>query len=286
MNRQTIADDFGLDPLQHAWITIPSKGKSRSGKSWWEARDNLAFDLAKTILPISIRPGGRWDRMLGEAGNRLVDNRFKVEYCNKPSAEMKIEIPESCFSCSDWSYVTHWTRRFYGPWPGETSAEFYRAISSSGALYPRSAAHTLERILKVNTLMGSGEHIRKNKPIVAFTSLPPSQAIPLMRWRARYVRPTFEPYGIAIHLRSAHALGIRPVTYVKSDEKHDPVDENFTQGYGTGDWPAEAEWRAIGDIDLGKILPDDVLVLVPSRLHAERFREITGFRVHPLTEAF
>jgi hypothetical protein len=279
---RAIADDFGLDFDRHAWIPTPSAGRGR--KSWWESRDSLAFELASTIYPISIRSGGGLDRRLSSIEPDLKINRaFQVKYQSRARPNPAIEVPHSCFSTSGWPYLTHWTCRHYGPWPGEKSADFYRDLVGSNGDYPRSALSTLKRILSENLLRGSSNHIRENNCVVAFTSLQPSQAIELMRWRSRYVRPTFEPFGVAIHARIADALGIRPVEYVGPNEKPESHDPKFLQGYGTGDWPAEAEWRAAGDIDLSRLSEDDAVVLVPSQGHALEIEKVTRFPVFALS---
>jgi hypothetical protein len=274
---RAIADDFGLDFDHHAWIPTPSKGRGR--KSWWESRDNLAIELASTIYPVSIRSGGGLEeRIRSVEACRRIDGAFRVEYQSKRQRTYPIEIPRECFPTPAWPYLTHWTCRHYGPWPGEKSVDYYRDIACSGDVYPRSASHTLRRLLGENLLRGSSNHIRGNNRVVAFTSLEPSQAMGLMRWR-----PTFEPFGIAIHIRAADALGIRPVEYVRPEENPGASDPGFLQGYGTGDWPAEAEWRAPGDIDLSRLSEDDAVVLVPSQGHALEIEKVTRFPVFALS---
>ncbi len=286
-NVKSIADNFQLDPDRHAWIFIRPAGQSRSGKAWWEARDWLAFGLADHLYPVSIRKKGRWVKWLAEGrSNQAIDERFISGHEEKRSRRSKLVVPETCFSCGHWPYLTHWTCRCHGPWPGERASDFYREIAASACEYPRSAKRSLARILEEDKLRGSGKRIRGGRPVVSFTELAPSDALPLMRWRKRYVRPTFEPYGIAIHKRAADKLGIRKVAYVLNGGKASTNEPEFTQGYGTGDWPAEAEWRASGDVDLSSIPPDDLLVLVPSLPDAEWFRRMSQFRVQALSESF
>jgi hypothetical protein len=282
---QCIADDFRLDAERHAWLAIPSCCRSPRCKDWWKERDSLAVSLAGTLVPVSVRCGGSWEDFLETTRDgQVVNETFRVKYGKTCGREMPIEISGACLKIDDWPWLTHWTRRCYGPWAGERSADFYGDIVGSGDSYPRSAFHTLRRILNENLLRASTEHIRNQEPVVAFTSLQPSDALKLMRWRKRYVRPTFEPYGIAVHRRLADKLGLRPVTYVKSGEKGEGFDPRFLQGYGTGDWPAEAEWRAGGNVDLSTLDENDVIVLVPSPKEAEILRGLTRFHVQPLAE--
>lgn len=278
--------DFELVPEKHAWMFIEGSGESRSKKAWWRQRDRLAFDLASRIIPVSMRTGGRLESMMKDkSDDSEIDDGYRVEYRSRSHGESTINLPSRCPTVSGWSFLTHWTSRSNGPWPGERSSDYYRAIFESGGEYSRSAYFTLLRILDENRLRASGDHIRGNTPVVAFTALQPSEAIPLMRWRKRYVRPTFEPYGIAIHDRAAPAMGIKPVIYIGSNEIKEidhSVDPVMVQGYGVGDWPAEKEWRAVGDIDLSEIPADDVIVLVPTEEEASAIREITRFRASSL----
>jgi hypothetical protein len=280
-----IAEDFRLCPSEHAWILCGTSRKSGSEKEWWNERDNLAFELADILIPVSIRDGGRWDEILGRKRiDQELSIQFGTEYRPRSKDRCGLEIPPHCFKADPWPYITHWTCRAYGPWPGESSRDFYRAISLSGDEYPRSAERTLVRILEEGLIRGSGRRIRGGCPVVSFTALAPSDAMPLMRWRKRYCRPTFEPYGIAIHARSVEKLGIRQVTYIKSGLEADGVEPEMTQGYGTGDWPSEAEWRAIGDVDIKTIPPEDVLVLAPSSELARDLRGKIRYPVHALCE--
>jgi hypothetical protein len=277
---KSISDNFNLNPDHHLWLTISTQQSSRTTKSWWDSRDNLAFDLAHNIVPISIRPDGKWDHKLAKnIGHRSIDERFRVKYVSKPGVKLKIEIPKSCFTFDKWDYLTHWTRRCYGPWPGERASDYYRELVANTNGYNHSALHTLHRILDERLIRASGDHIRNNKSVVAFTSLQPSDALHLMRWRSRYVRPTFEPYGIAIHKRSAVRIGIRPVTYAQSGSNPPDISPELVQGYGIGDWPRESEWRAQGDIHLDDIPSEDLIILIPTSSHVAEFSSISKFLV-------
>jgi hypothetical protein len=282
------AIDFDIEPESHAWIFIEGDKKSRSGKAWWYARDRMGFGLASRIVPVSVRSGGRLESMLNQIGfGSEIDETFHTAYQPRCLGESSITLPSECPSIPDWNWITHWTCRSNGPWPGERPCDYYRAIYESGDEYPRSAFCTLKRILSENLLRASGNHMRKSTPAVAFTALQPCDALPLMRWRKRYVRPTFEPYGLAIHYRAALRLGIKPVTYRESgedDSLEESTDPEMIQGYGIGDWPAEKEWRAIGDVDLSQISSDEAIVLVPTEEEADNLQRFTRFRVRALEQ--
>ncbi|MBU1024339.1 hypothetical protein KKB99_08675, partial [bacterium] len=216
-NMEYFMQDFNLKLDRCALIFIDSSPGTRGKKGWWENRDNLAFDLAYEIMPVSIRDDGRWNTILNSPliKAKKVYCGFQIKYQNATEKmKMVIEIPSSGISYN-WDYITHWTRRFSGPWPGEKSADFYRAIAFGGINYPRSADATLERILSENLLRGSSSWMKNNKTAVSFTQLPPLKATELMKYRKRYVRYTFEPFGIAIKKDAARETGIKPVEYIE-----------------------------------------------------------------------
>ncbi len=286
---EKISCDFNLNPDNHTWAFIPVPQNSRSEKSWWTDRDQLAFEIAGNILPVSIRDGGCLDTLIGkelDKSEKSVDLIFKTGYKPGPKERTKLVVPESCPVFLNWYHLTHWTCRTYKPWPGEKSSDFFRAIVNSRTEYPRSASCTLKRILAENRLRASGSHIRNETPVVALTSLEPCDALKLMKWRKRYVRPTFEPYGIAIFYRPAMKMGIRLVKYSGPDEDRNDADiaPELTQGYGKGDWPKEQEWRSIGDVDLSLVPDEEAIVLVPSKEEVEEFQKLTRFEVRPLEE--
>ena len=280
-----IADDFELGGNKHVFVFIPEIKSSRGEKTWWRQRDLMAFELAGSIIPVSVNPLGGLASLIDKEFRDKIDHKsdFRTEYKTRHSSGLKIDVPDVCRTFDNWHYLTHWTKRTYEPWPGEKSSDFYRAIASSGDIYPRLAIDTLSRILQEGLIRGSTDHIRGGNRVTAFTALPPQEAIPLMKWRKRFVKPTFEPYGIAINYRSAFRNGIRPVTYVSASEKT-PDSPEFFQGFGTGDWPKEKEWRALGDVVLSDILDDELIVLVPDPASAEKIRPLTRFRIESLSE--
>ena len=279
-----IALDFNIDPNLALWLSIPPTPGSHGAKGWWEQRDTLAFTLAPRIYPVSIRPDGRWAALLGspEAAGKEIVSDYKTPY---PKTSRSIPILPKNFTVPrirPWPYLTHWTRRRYTPWPGESSCEFYRDLAASGDDYPRSASATLLRILHERRIRGSSERIRGAADVVAFTAIPPDEALGLMKWRGRFARPTFEPYGICIHRNAAQAAGIKPVEYLPEGLQSNATPKALQQGFGRGFWPAEAEWRAVGDIDLSEIDPRHIRVLVPTEADVLKILNLAPFKVVPI----
>jgi hypothetical protein len=282
--------DFNLKLDNFSIILVKSEQKSQSRKNWWDARDKLAIDLAYEIIPVSIRPDGRWSVMLMNTAlkEKRINNDFNVEFSSKSVNEgkMVIEIPPADISYT-WHRLTHWTRRFYSPWPGETAKDFYTKLVHCGNIYPHRAVDTLGNIISEKLIRGSQDHIRDSKSVVALTALSPHKSIELMKWRSRYVRYTFEPYGISIDRQAAIAMGIRPVKYIVNNKggkdtemKFMEDDElEFTQGYGKGNWPLEEEWRYPGDLNLSKFNPNDIIVIVQTIEEAIQMENLSPWRV-------
>ena len=101
--------------------------------------------------------------------------------------------------------------------------------------------------------------------MVAFTELSPVASIPLMRWRSRWARWSFEPYGIAISRDWALGNGLKPVRYVTESEWTSLTgsEKPFCHRVGgnAGAWPAEREWRCHGDLGLSAV-PSDLLRVI------------------------
>lgn len=281
-----ITRGFNLKPENIIWMPIKPAHGIKGKKGWWEQRDKFAFSLAARIYPISIRPGGRWDQLLqsDEATGKEIIGEFRTDYKERrksiPILPKNLAVP----AISPWPYITHWTRRSYTPWPGETSADFYRDIILSRDEYPRSAPAALKHILVEKVIRASTEHIRGSAKAVAFTALPPDEAVQLMKWRRRYTRPTFEPYGVCIHMKAAAKVCIKPVEYLPERLESHATPKALQQGLGDGKWPAEAEWRALDDVDLARFTGDDVTILVPTTVEISRFVGLTDFRVCALED--
>lgn len=283
-----LLSDFGLHTRRTEFATVPSE--SSSPKSWWKKRDRMAVEMADVILPVSINPDGKLSRILAmEAVRDKIESKFRVDYSPQPSDKFS-PIPEDSLVLDPserFDYITHWTHSFDKPWPDESSAEFYMSIVNSGPEYSHSALNTLRHVLQSRTLFGSSRHMRDDIRAVGFSELHPAEAVNLMKWRRRYVRPTFEPYGIAIEKSCAEVVGIRPVIYGnKVDyQKLSEIERPYFQSEGEkyGDWKPEREWRYIGDLDLTSVPPDRMKVIVRKRSEIERIAKVTSAEVLALT---
>jgi hypothetical protein len=285
-----ILKDFDLDPSRTEFHfqepPIPAKTK----KSAWPARDKEIIDRADTVFPISIRPGGNLAALIAQVGS---GKKIRADFC-VPYQRAKKHAPiipdglavSDKLSDNSWPYITHWTRAANGKWPGETAASYYRDLAQSGDLYPRSGLATLQRIIHERRLRASTRNIRGGFPVVSFSALHPGEAVKLMRWRKRYVRWSFEPYGIGINKDSALSRGVRPVIY-GTPENYAPLpeaDRPFFQNPGVrgGDWKPENEWRHLGDLDLDAASADELVIIVRSPEEKTRVESATDIEVLPL----
>jgi hypothetical protein len=147
--------------------------------------------------------------------------------------------------------------------------------------YCRSAAATLRRIVKEQVIRGSEWRVAGEQPVVSFTELSPIDSLSLMRWRARWARWSFEPYGIAVHREWATAQGARPVRYVTGKEWRAlaPVEKPYSHRVGkeAGAWPAEREWRCLGDFSLRDAPPGAIRLIVREDSEIETIRGTYDF---------
>ena len=264
-----LTEDFELEPAKTSWHWIESTQSRRSAKSWWADRDREAVDRADMLLPVSVRPNGELSKLIAaHSGTRAVDTRFQVRYA--PTANHSrtlVDASQLSDSVKAWDgdWLIHWTRACHGPWPGETRARFYADLVDSRDGYCRSALNTLRRMLAEKSIRASSWRIAKGQPVIAFTERSPYDSLPLMRWRARWARWSFEPYGIAISKAWAITNGVRPVRYVTENEWRElPAKEKplcHRRGELPDLWPAEREWRHRGDLSF-KTVPTDALRLI------------------------
>ncbi len=282
-----IARDFSLDTARTLFIFPEGKPQTPEPVDNLPERDSWIVALADTLVPVSIRPGGNLATMIERAcfTPSKVDDRFNVSYkrAARRSFRPKLAAVASESEKLPWDDLTHWTTSTADPWPGETKAEFYAAFEHGEQGYPRSAFHTLSRIVAERCLRASKRLIRGEERLVSLTACPPSELARLVKWRPSLVRWTFEPYGIALNRRKLESLGARPVIY-GDDYQYELLgdhDKPFFQnsGHGENDWRVEKEWRLRGDLDLNLFGRDDGLVFVFTKQEADALQKSSPFPV-------
>lgn len=279
-------------------------------------RDACLAALAGNILAAEIRPGGNMERLIKEALRRGTEvkvfcpprfdrategNKRLLELGARPWKEpsrpgpalkaaalqkKKTEaLPSQDFSShlEDGADLIHSTRSCPGPWPGQTPAEYYRALTSGRSGAAHTAFDTLRRILDQGRIRGGSDLTRGRASVVSFTARGLDELSALVRWRPGLIRWTFEPYGLAITRTALQGLGAAPVVYGGDDVWENlPDDQQFRfqlHRPPMTDWSREKEWRLEGDVDLGKIPKGDIKIIVPSREEALEIASEYGLRV-------
>jgi len=229
-------------------------------------RDCAVVEVAGLLIPVAIREGGNLQALIGEA--RKAGKELKLSFQTVHSRRdrpLAYDLEESQLNSElaniGNDYIIHWTRTDNSAWPGEKLIDYYRAIISSDS-YPHSALETLRRMLDRRLIMASSRHMPRNIATVSFSSLAPVEAVPLMKWRARYRQMSFEPYGIGIDREYALAGGIRPVRYIEKEERSPDDNEAWlTQSTGViTNWRTEKEYRYRGDFNFSYIAGDRLIV--------------------------
>lgn len=276
-----------LSDFVRAEFNLPSEDyKSQIVKT---PRDPAVCEHAKVIYPISIRPGGTFDALLSQETNSVKRNdQFLIPYSAR-GRTIKRDYSQRRINLSTQSslqgHLVHWTRGTSHPWPGETRFRFCKSILESTTRYSHGAFETLLRILFEANLRASCRHMPLNEPMVSFTEAILSDAVKLMRYRARYREMTFEPFGLALPKRLTSKFEIKPVIYLdqKSLRTIKPPERFFAQSSKTqkANWRPEAEWRKRGDLNLAQIR-DEIMALAPDRQTADEIQFATNIRVLPV----
>ena len=285
---EEIIEQFGLDGNRTAVVFPAEAKKSNKPKANWEIRDRAAIDISDLLVPVSIRPGGKLEMLIGKASaTKMIESSYRVDHRKTDVSPPRYLKDEIGFEPADWDFLTHWTRTCHGPWPGQSNRSFYRNLVKSNSEYPNNAFSTLINLASENIIRASSKKMRKGEYAVGFTESDPAKTIGNLRWLSKRTNWNFEPYGIAIRKQVAIELGLRPVIYGDSDDylglKAD--DEPYFQSKGRKnvDWSEEKEWRHIGDIDLSKIPGEDIRFLTWRKYEADWILNMTGIETLALT---
>ena len=267
-----IAREFGIPRGTAAWESIEGRGKAA-----WQLRDARAVERADLIAPVCLREGGKLDRLLRSAvPAHKVTQAFAIPYVRYPRSAAWEKRHPTGPSPIGAEMLVHLTRSAHGPWPGESPRHYYAALACSRGRDPRDGLATLRRIVQEGRVRGTPFRSNGGVPRVCLTARPRDTVLELVRFRARYARYAFEPYGIAIDRSAAIRCGARPVVYGAEGGE----DARFVQGPGVaGHWEAEREWRIVGDLDLRSLAPSEVVVLTATAWEASQLRRTCSFPV-------
>ncbi len=287
---QEVVTDFEL-LMSHCCIIPYFENSRESGKKLWHRRDDWIIENSNLILPVSLRDKGSLDSAIKHPDVlNKVDKRYNVTYAPRKESFFAPPDPLLCLSQLDninWNYLTHWTRVSADPWPGETRFSFYSDLNESDNRYHRTGFNTLKKIIDDQTVRGSSRFMTMKTPMVSLTSLHPSEMIPLMKWRKRYVRPSFEPFGIAISKSTLEEAGAQKVVYGDPEaRKALPLAKRLYFQPDTSKntlWSNESEWRFRGDLDFREIDKGDILLLVPTEKHRLELEQVFDYKVVALS---
>ncbi len=257
---QALIQDFDLlaEMTTLLFLPVEKKQNKKSGPQ----RDHFIASLADTIVPVSVRPGGKMEALLASHSDGKTDSSFQRNWGDNHKREhylFDIAALQRDLDPRYKGWIFHWTRANPGPWPGETRADYFKGVVESREEYTHSARKTLRRIVDEKRIRATSWRIRGKDIVVCLSGLPLSMATRLMRWRSRFVRFTAEPYGIGLSPATVKRMKIHPVVYIPSGSAPpDGIPAFLLQGSGSsGDWPQEDEYRHQGDIDLKTLKPDE-----------------------------
>ncbi|MCK5832623.1 hypothetical protein KAH81_03035 [bacterium] len=283
-----IVSEYSLDERRVAFAFYKTNCPITHPKMTWVERDRRVIKLADEISPISIRRGGNLDCEIKKSarGWCKINSASSIPYIKskRRNIHKMLQKRNLDFILPDiWPKLTHWTHSFTEPWPGESKADYYRAIACSNEEYPRSALNSLLRILSDEVIYGTRRNFRNHMPNVSFTALNPKESLSLMNWNPSRSRFSFEFYGIAIDMDVAREKGIRKIIYgqEKAYDLLSPENRQYFQPIGSKvDWSKEKEWRFIGDFSLSDIPKDKIIVVVPNRVEAEIIEKRFNLRTY------
>ncbi|MBI2378198.1 MAG: hypothetical protein HYV07_29625 [Deltaproteobacteria bacterium] len=258
-------------------------------------RDELVLTLADVAVAVAVRPGGsfvrrfealartspdrawavdgarvgldaRVARGLEALGCRLVDVS-EPPIVQKPAERLapftRVSFAEAA-KAADWPFLTHFTRAPRGPWAGE-SLRAYAERLARGEVFETSAEDTLARIVASRRLLACSARLRGG-PAVCFTERRPHELMALKRHHRSLGRPRYEPFGIAVPREALEQLGARPVCYGDEAVWASLPDEErwrFQHVGRTERWTEEREWRFPRDLELSRLDPDSVRLVLP-----------------------
>jgi hypothetical protein len=282
-----VRHEFALDYPDVELVFVGADEKLSKPEAM-KARDQVIIKQSDILIPVAVRRGGFMDRAVTSPGGKYVVTSFAVPHQTRRvglayAVEPSDLSPEA--RSFDEPYVIHWTRTATGPWPSETKLEYYCNIAAADE-YPRIGFHTLRRILDTRCICASTRRMPGGLPCACFSSLPPGDAAPLMRWRSRYRCMSFEPYGVGFKKPVAETLGILPVRYYDPDSESAPEGEERWRWQSCGlktDWRQECEYRHRGDVHFDRVADEDIVVFCRFQSEAEHLRREFGLRVIAVT---
>ncbi|UCC78561.1 MAG: hypothetical protein JSW64_09785, partial [Candidatus Zixiibacteriota bacterium] len=174
-------DQFKFDRDKTAMVFVKPETGFKKPKSTWFKRDLAIAQIADLLVPVSIRPRGKLQKLLSET-EKDIDSKFTVDYAAPLVKPPKYDFDKAVLPEGEWDYVTHWTRTHHGPWPGESKHDYYRRLVNSGSEYPNNALNSLKNMIQKEKIFASSKRIRKSIRCIGFSDLEPESMLKWMRW--------------------------------------------------------------------------------------------------------
>ncbi|MEW5768591.1 MAG: hypothetical protein AB1797_13445 [bacterium] len=186
-------------------------------------------------------------------------------------------------------YLFHYTRSCYGPWPGQSWADYIGSLVAGDTGAAHTGFDTLCRILSERLIRASHRLVRGNVPVVSFSACLPTHLANIRKWNPALIRWTFEPYAVAIRKATLDEMGALPVIYGPEAKFQQLLEIERVRfqlhAPPKTDWSSEKEWRITGDIDLSHLSPEDLLVVVSTEHEALSIQEKFSLPVINLSAA-
>lgn len=274
-------------------------------------RDHLVAALSSVLMIGEVRPGGNMASILEVASRRKIEiagvstdsdlarredgteNLGKNKKARHSRLRQRDRSPSTVLKRERWydfsefpersSFLIHYTRSCPGPWPGQTVAQYCRSLIDGAAESSHTALDTLQRILGEKLVRANHRLTRGPYPVVSLTECLPDELSNIILWRPGLIRWNFEPFGIGFRKKALIELGAMKVIYgTEKTLQQLPEDRKYLfqiKKADGKDWTVEKEWRLLGDLLLGRIRHEDVVVIVPGPHEAEIIAERFGYRV-------
>jgi hypothetical protein len=281
---QSTVYQFDLNKKIEDFIPVFTDSSSFSKNGLMQKRDRLIIQNTDILIPVSVRTNGLMDRLICEFCNKSIVTEFQVDYDNNTTPlSYRIDeklLTKNIMDIKSGQYIIHWTRAANSAWPTERLIDYYSTIIEHG-IYPRSAFSTLKNIIETRRIVASSKHMPGKIATVSFTALSPHEIVPLIRWRARYLQMSFEPYGIGIERQCALDCNILPVQYYDKKSNFHPGTEDLWLSQSTGtitDWRCEKEFRHRGNFDLSQVPHDKLICFCFTKKEAAVLESVCGIR--------
>lgn len=257
-------------PDATTYIAMRSRGKQP------RSRDGSRELLSSGVVGWVIReqPNSNRDAGLLPCGQEVVPIQLSC-----PIAGCLNVIDET-----DWHFLTHCTRGSSGPRPLESADEYRRRTWIEGVKTPHPLL-TLAEILRARVIRCNDALFRDAKPVVSFSAVPLRKLLNQRKFQPQLGRWDWEPYGLMIRARALHSLGAKPVIYGDNEtfKSLSSQQRSYFQPKKrkskSADWESEQEWRVPGDVRLGDLLREDVLVFVASKSQARSLSRVSRWPV-------